>query len=245
MGEVIGPFTLNGTSTQNSKIRGMAVKMTERFKLPDGTSRIKPVEVVFVPNNEMEWAIKPGTDPDYPNGVRARGYWKKLPHRIEMNGSINAYPVAKTFAHEGMHVLDDDWLLFSNRRDIKPLMSPVPATWKGETFAIYASAAICGFTDPPYAGFYGDRFVPVSKWPKLAEIALRDDHGPTVPELLAQIAELEAALAASEAKLDVATEALAQSEAARAELALKLAACEEECVRLQTIIDTVKEAVTP
>lgn len=203
MSEIIGPFTLDGTQEQNDLIRGMAQNLAAKLALPDGTSRIAPSRTIFKPNGEM---------PEAAPGVPARGYWKDGPHEIWMNAKTGAYQVAKTWAHEVMHQLDDDWLLAKNRADIRDLMVPEPATWKGEQFAVYGSAAIAGFSDPPYTDFYSGFAIAQPYWDVLAKDALRDNRPPPPPPDVAaleeQIAELTAANAALTADLAEAKRAL-------------------------------------
>ncbi len=228
MTQVIGPFTLTGTPAQNATISGMATKLTARLALPVPHGwRVEPIDVVFLPNDQMPYAAEPSASD--PNGTRARGFWRVWPHRILLNASIGAYPVAKTFAHEVMHALDDDWVLPTQRAEIKRLMEPVPSGWRGETFAIYASAAVAGFNDPPYADFYGDRKIPATKWAALKEIVLRDDMQLKIDELLRRVTALE-------------SEGVVRTEEIRV-LTAKGVENAAEITRLQGIVDRVKEAV--
>lgn len=197
MPETIGPFTLDGTPAQNDLIRAMAKNLAAKLALPDGTSRLAPSRTIFKPNADM---------PEAAPGVKARGYWKDGLHEIWMNANVNAYPVAKTWAHEAMHQMDDDWLLGRNRADIRDLMVPEPASWRGEQFAVYGSAAIAGFRDPPYTDFYKGFVIAEPYWDVLAKLALRDNRPvpPPIdpnPALVEQVAALTAQVDALNATL--------------------------------------------
>lgn len=193
---VIGQLTLKGTDAQNAILAPMAETMAAVLLLPDGTSRIKPANVIVRKRSEMPWARKP--DAAGKGGIRARGFWTGRNQLLADDLFPTPDLCRKTFAHETVHQLDDQWLLNSNRRAIKPLFEPDAAGWPAEPYAVYASAALFGFTKPPYTKFYPDFVVPVSEWPKLKEFSLRDDR-PVPPvdpddEIIARlVAELAAA----------------------------------------------------
>lgn len=183
---VVGPYTLIGTDQQNEILKPMAQAMADTLKLGD-VWRVRPTRVHVLPRDQMPWATKP--DEDGKGGVRARGFWDhpKYNHDILLADDLFAAPTGgpdlarKTFAHEGTHQLQADWMLRSNERSIKPLFDPDAAGFPAEEFAVYGSAAIFGFDNPPYKGFYDKFVIPKSMWAKTKEYALRDDH-PVVVE---------------------------------------------------------------
>ncbi len=210
-----GPWTLVGTDTQVEILLPMYAKMAGTLVLPNGSWRVKPARVVVTPRSEMPWARKPTYNPDGSvdkPGVRATGYWDGTRQRIAADQFDNAARVRKIGAHETTHQLDDQWMMRSHQRDIKPLFDPDPAGWAAEEFAVYGSAAIFGFTDPPYTDFYDNYVIAPANWPKVKQIALRDDR-PTDPclpykaqiETLTQsLEQAELAVTQKQAELDVA-----------------------------------------
>jgi hypothetical protein len=112
--------------------------------------------------------------------VRAEGFWDshRFPDDILLADDLFSRPelARKTFAHEGTHQLDAQWMLKSNEKSIKPSFDPDAAGWPSEEFAVYGSAAIFGFTNPPYTKYYKDYRIPMGEWPKVKAAALRDDH---------------------------------------------------------------------
>lgn len=191
---VIGPWTLKGTDAQNAILKPMAENMHGVLLLPDGTSRVKPCNVMVRKRDEMPWARKP--DAAGKGGIRAEGFWTGKNQLLADDLFSKPELTRKTFAHETMHQLDDQWMLNSNRRDIKPLFDPDAAGWPSEPFAVYGSAALFGFTRPPYKRFYPEYTIPRSSWPSVKQIALRDDRPPTVtpPDPCAECeAQLDAA----------------------------------------------------
>lgn len=232
---VIGPWTLTGTDAQNEILMPMYAKMAGILALPSGDSRVKPAQVRILPRDQMPWAIKPGTSIKYPQGVRAAGYWNGTNQLIAADQfAKGASHVRKLGAHETAHQLEDQWMLRSNERDIKPLFDPDPAAFPSEEFAVYGSAAIFGFTDPPYTTFYDDYVIPKAAWPKVKQFALRDDHvDPCLPykvqiaSLTEQLSNTQALLAAANTRIGDLETDLALANAANAELTAQLEACNE------------------
>jgi hypothetical protein len=182
MGVVIGPYSLEGTDAQNAILAPMAQTMADTLE-----QRVQATHVRVLPRNQMPWAKKP--DQQGNGGIRARGFWdaKRYPDDILLADDLFPTPelARKTFAHEGIHQLDAQWMLQSNRKDIKPLFDPDAAGWPSEEFAVYGSAAIFGFRNPPYTTYYNDYILPPTSWPNVKAYALRDDHPveppPTIP----------------------------------------------------------------
>lgn len=196
MSTTIGPWTFEAQDSKIATLRPMAELLAKRFQLPDGTYRVLPATVVLKPRNEMPWASEPGEDPKYPNGVRAQGYWFSKPHRMELNEALVPTLLIRTFAHEAIHHLDDDWLRKTNKQDIKLLFSPKPSGFPSEPYAVHASAALGGFTNPPYKTFYPTPKMAEANYAKLAAFSLRDDR-PVDPcaDLRAENAQLKTDIA--------------------------------------------------
>lgn len=199
MGELIGPYNLTGTLEQNAILKPMAVGMADILALPNDPRgwRVLVTNVRIRERDKMPWAVVPGGDAaggddKYPDGVRARGFWNHKSARgdILLSDDLFAAPdgspelARKTFAHEGTHQLDDQWMLKSNERSIRDNFEPDASGWPSEAFAVYGSAAIFGFDDPPYRSFYKGYRIPKAKWPETKEEALRDNHPvePVPPE---------------------------------------------------------------
>ena len=214
MSVTIGPWTLDAPPDKTATLRPMMELLTKRFELPDGTSRVQPATVVLKPRNAMPWAVEPGEDPKYPNGVRAQGFFFDRPHRIELNQEMVPVLLIRTFAHEAMHHLDADWLRRSNKQDIKPLFAPMPAGFPSEPYAVHASAAIAGFTNPPYKTFYPTPKMAEANYAKLAAFSLRDDR--PVDPCKDLRAELEAEKAKNAALAEVITGLRTELDAERA-----------------------------
>lgn len=216
----IGPWTLEGTNAQNTILKPMAEKAAKVLALPDGTSRVKDCRVIIKARKDMPWA-------DDDETIKARGYWNG--NNIFLADDLFPNPdlARKTFAHELTHQLDDQWMLkVNNEADIKPLFTNPPAGWPGEAFAVYGSAAIFGFTNPPYQNFYKGNRIPVTNWPKVKEYALRDDHVDPCKEWKDQYADALAKYAAA-----------AQENAQQAVLITELTIQLETC---KTSLDTAK-----
>lgn len=179
----IGPWTLEGTDAQNAILQPMAEKAAVVLALEDGTSRVKPARVLVKPRNQMPWA-------DDEETVRSRGYWNGRDVFLADDLFPSPDLARKTFAHELVHQLNDQWMLRSQERDIKPLFKNPPIGFPAEPFAVYGSAAIFGFTNPPYQNYYKSNSIPATNWPKLKEIALRDDHVDPCQQYIDQIAAL-------------------------------------------------------
>jgi hypothetical protein len=190
---VVGQLTLNGTDAQNAILAPMAQTIETTLLLPDGkTSRIQPANVYVRARAAMPWAIKPGVSDKYPKGVRARGFWNGKDQLLADDLFPTPDLCRKTFAHETCHQLDSQWMLNSNRKTIQPLFDPDAAGWPAEPFAVYGSAAIFGFTNPPYTTFYPGHVVPTTEWAELKAAALRDDRPvPPGPDPYLRIAQLE------------------------------------------------------
>lgn len=193
----VGPWTLQGTDAQNATLQPMAVKMAATLALPDGRSRVRDAKVRVLPRSQMPWAREP--DENGKGGIRARGYWNGSNMLLADDLFPNADLARKTFAHEGIHQLDDQWMLRTNRRDIKPLFEPDATGWPAEPFAVFGSAALFGFTNPPYQNFYPGAKIPVTEWPKVKEYALRDDHVDPCQEWIDKAADLTEEVAAKDA----------------------------------------------
>lgn len=163
-----------GAAAQVDSIVRTAARLNDKLG-----NRIKPVRIVLKTADEM---------PPRSDGGNATGFWKSAKREVWLWDEIDDYPVAKTLAHEAMHVLDDDWLTRTQRLEIIALMSPSPVDWKDqmiegikrkyialpyEVFAVYASAAIGGFEKPAYRRMF-KRSIPSDKFLRLEEIALRD-----------------------------------------------------------------------
>jgi hypothetical protein len=142
-------------------------------------SRVKDIVVLFKPGDELKQ--KAGTSFTPRGLVRGNG------HRILMHEKIGKYDEVKTFAHEVMHCLDDQWFTDAQRLEIAALMDAPAAKWDAksynerayEAFACYGSAALGGFDSPPYTEFY-DRTIAKPLWPTVAATALKD-FGPATP----------------------------------------------------------------
>ncbi len=253
MGEVqVGPWTLAGTDRQNEILLPMYAKMVGVLALPDGSSRVKPARVVVRPRDKMPWAKKPVLNPDgtvKTPGVRATGYWNGTNQLIAADQFDNPDKVRKIGAHETTHQLDDQWMRRSHENDIRPLFDPEPARWAAEEFAVYGSAAIFGFDNPPYTDFYDDYVIPRVAWPKVKQIALRDDRPTTDPCLpyKAEIATLKTTLADTEAARVAAVAAQRDAEAALAQAKLDLTTCDEALAHCEGRIvakdDSMKEGL--
>jgi hypothetical protein len=131
--------------------------------------------------------------PARPDGGPAFGLMKPGLREIWLWEAVDRYPAAQTLAHEAMHAVDVFWLTDAQRAEIMELMTPSPSGWEDKTiggrtyqyaampyevFAVYASAAIVGFDNPPYRSLY-ERRIDKNEWDSLARIVLRDtDDGP-------------------------------------------------------------------
>lgn len=212
-------FNLVDAAAQDPEVVRIATSMSETLQ-----NRIKPVSIFLKPDTDM---------PRRSDGGPSYGFWKSGPRQIWLWDETDEYPVAKTFAHEAMHVVDSDWLTRAQRRRLMALMSPTPASWgdqnidgtrhryvalPSEVFAVYASAAIGGFRRPAYRSLFVRR-VAADKWLALKELTLHDD-GPAqtedelpeaVPSPPDPMAEVAAQLRAAEAEV---AEALAAKKAA-------------------------------
>lgn len=215
----IGPWTIQGTDPQNTILQPMAEKMAAVLALPDATFRVRDAKVIVKPRNEMPWARKPGTNGPNDKGVRSRGYWNGTNQLLADDLFPTPDLARKTFAHETIHQLDDQWMLRSNRKDIKPLFEPDATGWPAEPFAVYGSAALFGFTNPPYQNFYPDNKIPVAEWPKVKEFALRDDHVDPCQEWIDKAADLAETVTAQQAEIDRLNALLAEISQDNTELA--------------------------
>lgn len=230
----VGPWTFNGPQSALDILKPHAAKFAQILLLPDGKSRVRPASVNFRKNDDMPWAVKPDTDPYYPKGVKARGYWYSASNTMLLNENMIPTPelLWKTFAHEAYHHLDDDWMVKSNQRDLRPLFDPDAAAYPGEEAAVWGSAAVFGFSDPPYKKFYPRYRLPVGQWAEFKRVSLRDDHVDPCAPYKAEIETLKTALndvtqqlmaeqqahAATKSLLDVANDRLAKKDAKADEL---------------------------
>jgi hypothetical protein len=169
----------------------MANKLNEKLgdKIKSASIILKPAE--GPPGQSM---------PERSDGGPATGFWKAGRREIWLLDELDDYPVAKTLAHEAMHVLDTDYLTRAQKLEIVALMQPLPKTWSdqsvngvfrkyvglpSEVFAVYASAAMGGFPRPAYRRLF-KRSIPRLHWKRLEEIALRAndpaDRGKDPPE---------------------------------------------------------------
>lgn len=211
-------------------------------------NRIKATSVVLKPAEDM---------PKRSDGGPSFGYWKQGLRQIWLWEETDDYPVGKTLAHEAMHVLDQDWLTRTQRLDLLKLMAPAPTAWgdqniggvvhryvslPSEVFAVYASAAICGFPKPAYRSLF-KRQIPNGDWPKLAELALRDDGiadrvkeaDDPVPSPPDSLADLQERLAATEAQLADANAAKQAAELSKAVAELKLATAKGKAAEISAL----------
>src|SRR5688572_7950487 len=130
---------LDDSAAQVPEITTMVATLTQVL----GT-RIKDVSVILKPAAGM---------PERSDDGVSYGFWKAGLRQIWLWDETDNYPVAKTLAHEAMHVIDTDWLTRPQRLEIIALMEPMPTGWgdqmidgvkkkyvglPSEAFAVYA-----------------------------------------------------------------------------------------------------------